>query len=69
MCGLTLLGVGIWISVDRNFLSSLLRAELYASAAYLCIGSGIVIIVIAFFGCCGARTENKCLVVVVIIHY
>merc|ERR1719400_1510264 len=35
--------------------------SLYASASYILIVISALIVIIAFFGCCGAYKENKCM--------
>lgn len=67
VCALSLMGVGIFIAVDRNFLQELLGTEMYSSAAYLLIILGLALCVFGFLGCCGARRENKCLVITYMI--
>jgi len=63
--GAALLGVGIWVAVDNSgataTLSAFLGTTLYASAAYVLIVCGAVILIIGFLGCCGAIKESKCM--------
>merc|ERR1712183_923048 len=35
--------------------------SLYASASYILIVISVLVVIIAFFGCCGAYKENKCM--------
>ncbi|NXF30609.1 TSN1 protein, partial [Nyctibius bracteatus] len=64
--GGTLLGVGIWVSVDgQSFLdifgavsSSVLQV---VNVSYFLIVIGAILMVIGFLGCCGAQKESKCL--------
>jgi len=58
MCGCLLLGIGIWLAVDRNFLTTIIGNNLYAAAVFLILAGGAVLFFISFFGCCGAITEN-----------
>jgi len=58
MCGCLLLGIGIWLAVDRNFLTTIIGNNLYAAAVFLILAAGAVIFFISFFGCCGAITES-----------
>lgn len=62
MCGLVLLAIGIWMAVDRNFLTTIIGNDLYAAAVFLILAGGAVIIVISFFGCCGSIMESVCLI-------
>ena len=65
LCGCTLLGVGIWIAVDRSFMATITGNPLYAVAAYIIIAGGGIIFIISFLGCCGAMTENRLMLLVV----
>ncbi|KFP98662.1 Tetraspanin-1, partial [Leptosomus discolor] len=64
--GGTLLGVGIWVTVDgQSFLdifgtlsSSVLQV---VNVSYFLIVIGAILLVIGFLGCCGAQKESKCL--------
>ncbi|XP_069718266.1 tetraspanin-1 [Phaenicophaeus curvirostris] len=64
--GGTLLGVGIWVTVDgQSFLdifgalsSSVLQV---VNVSYFLIVIGAILVVIGFLGCCGAQKESKCL--------
>ncbi|XP_010144829.1 PREDICTED: tetraspanin-1 [Eurypyga helias] len=64
--GGTLLGVGIWVTVDgQSFLdifgalsSSVLQV---VNVSYFLIVIGAILMVIGFLGCCGAQKESKCL--------
>ncbi|XP_032856257.1 tetraspanin-1 [Tyto alba] len=64
--GGTLLGVGIWVTVDgQSFLdifgalsSSILQV---VNVSYVLIVIGAILLVIGFLGCYGAQKESKCL--------
>ncbi|KFQ71009.1 Tetraspanin-1, partial [Phaethon lepturus] len=64
--GGTLLGVGIWVTVDgQSFLdifgalsSSVLQV---VNVSYFLIVIGAILLVLGFLGCCGAQKESKCL--------
>ncbi|XP_044306686.1 tetraspanin-1 [Varanus komodoensis] len=66
--GGTLLGIGIWVSVDSgSFLkifgplsSSVLQ---FVNVGYLLIAIGAVLFLLGFLGCCGAQKESKCLLI------
>ncbi|NXW83657.1 TSN1 protein, partial [Alopecoenas beccarii] len=66
--GGTLLGVGIWVSVDgQSFVdifgalsSSVLQV---VNVGYFLIVIGSILLVIGFLGCCGAQKESKCLLI------
>lgn len=59
--GGVILGVGIWMAVDRNFMTKITGNDLYAVALYMILIAGGITFFISFLGCCGAVTENKCL--------
>lgn len=66
ICGCVLLGLGIWVVVDLSsfmelFSTSETTSTLFLSAAYIFIALGCALIVISFFGFCGAVKENRCL--------
>eukprot|EP00096_Caligus_rogercresseyi_P006088 TRINITY_DN22262_c0_g1_i1.p1 TRINITY_DN22262_c0_g1~~TRINITY_DN22262_c0_g1_i1.p1 ORF type:complete len:244 (-),score=-26.16 TRINITY_DN22262_c0_g1_i1:70-801(-) len=62
LCGAALLAVGIWVLVDGNsFMSLVADNTVIFNAVYIIIAVGAALLVIAFFGCCGAIKENKCL--------
>ncbi|OXB68539.1 hypothetical protein ASZ78_000476 [Callipepla squamata] len=64
--GGTLLGIGIWVSVDgKSFLdifgtlsTSIVQV---VNVSYFLIVIGAILVVIGFLGCCGAQKESKCL--------
>ncbi|XP_009882954.1 PREDICTED: tetraspanin-1 [Charadrius vociferus] len=66
LSGGTLLGVGIWVTVDdKSFLeifgplSSSVLQVVYVS--YFLIAIGAILLVIGFLGCYGAQKDSKCL--------
>lgn len=68
--GGTLLGVGVWVTVDgQSFLkifgalsSSVLQV---VNVSYFLIVVGSILLVIGFLGCYGAQKESKCLLMMV----
>ena len=58
-----MLGVGIWLHVSEEVesYSDVTPDENYFSVTSICIAAGCVMIVVSFFGCCGAVMENKCM--------
>ncbi|XP_026562814.1 tetraspanin-1 [Pseudonaja textilis] len=66
--GATLLGIGIWVTVDsKSFLdifgaisASVLQ---FVHVGYLLIAIGAVLFLLGFLGCCGAQKESKCLLI------
>jgi len=72
--GLAVFGLGIWVLVDKpSFLNLFEEAQkvsgisdefnihIYTSAAYILLVVSFLIVLISFFGCCGAIKENKCM--------
>ena len=55
------LSVGVWTMVDKSFIDTLLRNDLYMSAAYVLVISGIITTLLSGFGCFGAIKKVKCL--------
>ncbi|XP_053325978.1 tetraspanin-1 [Spea bombifrons] len=68
--GGTLLGVGIWVSVDSNsFLKifgsiSTSTALQFVNVGYFLIAIGAILVLLGFLGCCGAQKESKCLLII-----
>ena len=60
-----MLGVGIWTCVDHASMQELLGTNLYMSSAYILIATGVVVILISFFGFLGALKEIKCMLLTV----
>ncbi|XP_008564659.1 PREDICTED: tetraspanin-1 [Galeopterus variegatus] len=65
LCGVALLAVGIWVSIDgSSFLkifgslsSSVMQ---FVNVGYFLIAAGAVLFALGFLGCYGAHAENKC---------
>ncbi|XP_041862033.1 tetraspanin-1 [Melanotaenia boesemani] len=62
--GVTLLTVGIWVSVDGNafllFLGPFSNQALqFINVGFYCIAIGVVLVLLGLLGCCGARKESK----------
>jgi len=60
ICGLALLGAGIYFQLTLEGFSAILGNENINPGTLLIIIGGIMVIV-AFFGCCGAYCENPCM--------
>ena len=59
LCACTLLGIGIWMAVDRAFMATITGEPLYAVAIYIMLAGAAIMFIIAFLACCGAISENK----------
>jgi len=60
ICGLTLLGAGIYFQLTLEGFSAILGNENINPGTLLIIIGGITVIT-AFFGCCGAFCDNPCM--------
>uniref|UniRef100_A0A8C5RVY0 Tetraspanin n=1 Tax=Laticauda laticaudata TaxID=8630 RepID=A0A8C5RVY0_LATLA len=66
--GATLLGIGIWVTVDSksflNIFGAISTSVLQiVHIGYLLIAIGAVLFLLGFLGCCGAQKESKCLLI------
>ncbi|XP_039984637.1 tetraspanin-1 [Xiphias gladius] len=64
--GLTLLAMGIWVSVDGGSFLQLLgpfssQGMQFVNVGFFCIAIGAVLVLLGLLGCCGAHKESKCL--------
>ncbi|XP_066864555.1 tetraspanin-1 [Kogia breviceps] len=65
LCGVALLAVGIWVSVDGPSFMKIFgplssSAMQFVNVGYFLIAAGAVLFALGFLGCYGAQTENKC---------
>lgn len=76
LAGAAILGVGIWVKVDRGSIFGLIEKIEHApnevtqllNMAYLFIALGSVLLIIGFLGCCGVVRQSKCMLLVVWIY-
>ncbi|XP_027012270.2 tetraspanin 34 isoform X2 [Tachysurus fulvidraco] len=69
LAGAAILGVGIWVTVDSSSMLGVLdhikdappQLAQLANVGYLLIAVGSILALMGFLGCCGAITENKCM--------
>lgn len=59
--GIAILAIGIVLHVREGGFATLLPSLPFLNAANICIAAGIIVMVVAFLGCCGAIKENACL--------
>lgn len=64
VCGIVVLGVGIYSRVKAGDWSDLLEESAVIDAANLLIASGAIVLVIGFVGCCGALKQARPLLVI-----
>jgi hypothetical protein len=60
--GMVVLGVGIWMAVERSFMTYIIGSDLYSVTIYMILIGGGFVFFVSFLGCCGAITENRCMV-------
>ncbi|XP_022083632.1 tetraspanin-9-like [Acanthaster planci] len=61
LSGCAILALGIVLHVREGGYATLLPSLPFLNAANVCIAAGIIVLVVAFLGCCGAIKENACL--------
>lgn len=66
-CSLLLLAFGIYIGVDRNFLTLIIGNNLYAAATFMILAGGAIVFVVSYLGCCGIIRESRCLMFILFI--
>ncbi len=59
--GCAILALGIVLHVREGGFATLLPSLPFLNAANLCIAAGIIVMFVAFLGCCGAIKENTCM--------
>jgi len=65
VCACVLLGVSIWMAVDRNFMTVIIGNNLYAAAVFIVLSSGGIIFFVSFLGCCSVVKEQRFMLFVV----
>lgn len=61
--GCAIVGLGIWILLERNYMSALVGSTLMTAAAWVIIIAGGFVVIVSLFGCIGSIIENKCMIV------
>lgn len=62
--GLAAVVLAIWMLTDQTFLVSLAQEQHnFNSGLYILLAAGLVMLVVAFLGCCGAFRESQCMLV------
>lgn len=71
LIGCGILGIGIWLKVGKqdylDVTQELSSVSKYVTAGNLMIAVGVIIVIVAFLGCCGAVMENSCMLLVFFI--
>ncbi|XP_063231945.1 tetraspanin-9 [Bacillus rossius redtenbacheri] len=63
LAGCGVLGLGVWLRLAYSGYAALLPQYRLLSADSLCLASGVVMFVVAFFGCCGAWFQSRCMLI------
>jgi len=61
LSGLALLGVGIWLAIDRAFMTYIIGSYSYIIAIYFILIGGGFLFFLSILGCCATSSENRCL--------
>lgn len=61
LLGCAILGIGIWLHIAKGNYASIAPSFNFLTATALCIAAGAIVLVVGFFGCCGAIMENQCM--------
>ncbi|NP_001082546.1 CD63 molecule L homeolog isoform X1 [Xenopus laevis] len=61
VCGIALIAIGIYVQIQLNH-TLIMKNATSSGTPIAIIVVGLVIFLIAFFGCCGALKENYCMV-------
>ncbi|KAL1122699.1 hypothetical protein AAG570_003026, partial [Ranatra chinensis] len=63
LSGCGLLGVGIWLKTVDDSYSRTLVISPVVHFDYLLISVGVLVFVVAFFGCCGSWFQSRCMLI------
>lgn len=69
LCACGILGAGLWLRLAYSGYTTLVPHYSFASADSLLLAAGCVTFVIAFFGCCGAWFQSRCMLITVRISF
>jgi len=62
LAGAALVAISVWILIDQGSFADLVGDVPFTLVAvYIILGAGVALVVISFFGCCGAVKENSCM--------
>ncbi|XP_076651103.1 tetraspanin-8 [Halictus rubicundus] len=62
--GLVAVGLAVWMLTDQTFLMSLSQEQHNFSAGlYILLAAGVLMLIVAFLGCCGAIRSSQCMLV------
>lgn len=63
LCACGILGAGLWLRLAYSGYMTLMPYYSFASADSLLLAAGCLTFVIAFFGCCGAWFQSRCMLI------
>ncbi|XP_011702924.1 PREDICTED: tetraspanin-9 isoform X1 [Wasmannia auropunctata] len=63
LCACGILGAGLWLRLAYSGYATLVPQYSFVSADSLLLAAGCVTFVIAFFGCCGAWFQSRCMLI------
>jgi hypothetical protein len=64
LAGILIVALAVWMLVDPAFMISLAQEQQnYQYALFILLGIGILMVLLAFCGCCGACKESQCMLV------
>lgn len=64
IAGIAIVALAVWMLVDPTFMISLTQEQQnYQIALFILLGLGILMVLLAFCGCCGAFKESQCMLV------
>ncbi|CAO1419547.1 unnamed protein product [Diamesa hyperborea] len=64
LVGIAMVGLGVWMLTDPTFVISMTQEQShYYYALYIFLTVGVLMVIVAFFGCCGAFKESSCMLV------
>lgn len=69
LCACGILGAGLWLRLAYSGYTTLVPHYSFASADSLLLAAGCVTFVIAFFGCCGAWFQSRCMLITVSSYF
>lgn len=58
LTGFVLIGIGLWLNIEQDEFEGISDFN-YISVGNVGIAAGAIIVIVAFFGCCGAITESR----------
>ena len=67
--GLGLIGSGAYLRVEKDDYLDLCDKYSFVTGANILIAVGVIVVIVAFFGCFGAFKENSCMLGIVSLSF